>query len=214
LWSRFKPSSSTSMAQQPDIGPRPPLSSPSIRGFIPGFETLIIFAGTGRQPLAQPATWRTRVSLLVWIIPFDVSSMGGPTSSYATAGLALRVIWPHKPHHYVKVETPSGGRDSNQVPPNTSQKRCWLSQLPPCVIRLILKLMNISTDYLFVYILWVIEGCCEYLRMYKCQIIRHWMMVWKELWKELFISWFEVLFWLFFFFKLHHFLVRCTNTSH
>jgi hypothetical protein len=79
------------------------------RGLIPGFETFVFFTVRGRQPLAQPPTWRTRVSLLVWIIPFDLSGMGGSTSSYATAGIALRVIWPCKPHHYVKVETPSGG---------------------------------------------------------------------------------------------------------
>jgi hypothetical protein len=84
--------SSSSMGQQPDIGPWPPLSSPSIRGLIPGFETLIFFTVRGRQPLAQPPTWRTRVSLLGWIIPFDLSGMGGPTSSYATTGIALRVI--------------------------------------------------------------------------------------------------------------------------
>jgi hypothetical protein len=57
----------------------------------------------------NPPTWRTRVSLLVWIIPFDLSGMSGPTSSYATAGIALRVIWPYEPHHHVKVEIPSGG---------------------------------------------------------------------------------------------------------
>jgi hypothetical protein len=59
---------SSSMAQQPDIGPWPPLSSPSIRGLIPGFETLIFLTVRGRRPLAQPPTWRPRVSLLAWII--------------------------------------------------------------------------------------------------------------------------------------------------
>jgi hypothetical protein len=57
------------------------------------------------SPNPQPPTWRTRVSLLVWIIPFVLSGKGGPTSSYAAAGIALRVIWPYKPHHYVRVET-------------------------------------------------------------------------------------------------------------
>jgi hypothetical protein len=50
------------------------------------------------------------VSLFVWIITFDLSGMGGPTSSYATAGIALRIISPLKPSHYFKVETPSGGK--------------------------------------------------------------------------------------------------------
>jgi hypothetical protein len=38
--------------------------------------------------------------------PEYLSGMGGSTSSHATAGIALKVVWPHKPHHYVKVETP------------------------------------------------------------------------------------------------------------
>jgi hypothetical protein len=33
--------------------------------------------------------------------------MGGPTSSYATAGIALRVSGTFKPDHHDKVETPS-----------------------------------------------------------------------------------------------------------
>jgi hypothetical protein len=40
--------------------------------------------------------------------------MGGPTSSYASAGIALRVSEAHKPHHHDKVETPSVGNKSTQ----------------------------------------------------------------------------------------------------
>jgi hypothetical protein len=40
---------------------------------------------------------------------FDLSSMGDTTSSYATASIALRIIWPRKPHRYVKVGIPAGG---------------------------------------------------------------------------------------------------------
>jgi hypothetical protein len=35
--------------------------------------------------------------------------MGDPTSSYATAGIALGVSGALKPHHHDKVETPSVG---------------------------------------------------------------------------------------------------------
>jgi hypothetical protein len=42
-------------------------------------------------------------SLFVWIITFDLSGMGGPTSSCATTSMALRIIWPHKPHHYINM---------------------------------------------------------------------------------------------------------------
>jgi hypothetical protein len=49
------------------------------------------------------------VLLLVWYLPFDLSGLGGPTSSYATAGIALWVIGTHKPHHHDQVEAPSVG---------------------------------------------------------------------------------------------------------
>jgi hypothetical protein len=29
--------------------------------------------------------------------------------AHATASIALEIIWPHKPRHYAKVGTPSGG---------------------------------------------------------------------------------------------------------
>jgi hypothetical protein len=34
------------------------------------------FPGWGRYPHAQPPTWRTRVSLFVWVITFDLSGLG------------------------------------------------------------------------------------------------------------------------------------------
>jgi hypothetical protein len=49
------------------------------------------------------------VSLFVWLLPLDLSATGGPTSSYATAGIALRISGALKPHHHDKVETPAVG---------------------------------------------------------------------------------------------------------
>jgi hypothetical protein len=53
------------------------------------------------------------VSLFVWLLPLDLSGMGDSTSSYATAGIALRAsgaLKHHHHHHYHdKVETPSEG---------------------------------------------------------------------------------------------------------
>jgi hypothetical protein len=71
------------------------------------YVTMIIFPVWGSQPHAQPPTLRTRVPLLVWVITFDLFGKGAPDSSYATTGIALRIILPHKPHHYVKVGIPS-----------------------------------------------------------------------------------------------------------
>jgi hypothetical protein len=41
--------------------------------------------------------------------PLDLSGVGDPAGSNATAGLALRVTGTHKPLHHDKVEVPSGG---------------------------------------------------------------------------------------------------------
>jgi hypothetical protein len=40
----------------------------------------------------------------------DLSGLGDPTGSNATAGLALRVIGTHKPFYHGKVEIPTKGR--------------------------------------------------------------------------------------------------------
>jgi hypothetical protein len=41
--------------------------------------------------------------LLLLLLPLDLSSQGGPTSGYTTAGIALRVSGALKPHHHDKV---------------------------------------------------------------------------------------------------------------
>jgi hypothetical protein len=51
----------------------------------------------------------TRVSLFVWLLPLDLSGMGASTSSYATAGIAVKVSGALKPHHHDKVEAPTVG---------------------------------------------------------------------------------------------------------
>jgi hypothetical protein len=72
-----------------------------------GCVTVICFTRWGRQAPAQPPIWRTRISLLVWVNIIDLSEMGGLTSSYATGSIFLRIPWPWKPHHCVKVWIPS-----------------------------------------------------------------------------------------------------------
>ena len=53
-------------------------------------------------------TWRARVSLFAWLHSFDLSGLGVPAGSYATADIALGVTEALKLPHHVKVETPSG----------------------------------------------------------------------------------------------------------
>jgi hypothetical protein len=66
------------------------------------------FTFYGVRLLASRPTWRTRVSLFVWLLPLDLSGIGDPTSSYATAGIALRVSGVLKPHHHDKGDTIGG----------------------------------------------------------------------------------------------------------
>jgi hypothetical protein len=73
------------------------------------FSTEHLFVGWGYQPNAQHTTRRTRISLLVWVITFDLSGMVCPTSSYSTTSITLRIIWARKPHHYIIVGIHSEG---------------------------------------------------------------------------------------------------------
>jgi hypothetical protein len=79
------------------------LSETSLR-----FSKRRFFPGVGLSAPRPTPNLEDQVFLFVWAITFDLSGLGDPASSYATTGLALQIIWPHKPHHYVKVETPSG----------------------------------------------------------------------------------------------------------
>jgi hypothetical protein len=41
--------------------------------------------------------------------PFTCLAWEALTVAYATAGIAVGIMWPHKPHHYIKVGIPSWG---------------------------------------------------------------------------------------------------------
>jgi hypothetical protein len=53
--------------------------------------------------------------------------MGDPTSSYATAGIALRVSGALKPHLHDKVETPLVGKKDTSRKKDRQLKRRWTS---------------------------------------------------------------------------------------
>jgi hypothetical protein len=52
---------------------------------------------------ANPQPLWHRYPFFICVTTFDLSGKGDPISSYATARIALRIIWPHKPHHQVNV---------------------------------------------------------------------------------------------------------------
>lgn len=62
-------------------------------------------------PHSTPNLEDQGIPFFVWFIIFEPSSIRGPASIYTTAGIALRIILPCKPHHYAKAETPLGGPD-------------------------------------------------------------------------------------------------------
>jgi hypothetical protein len=49
------------------------------------------------------------VSLFVWNLILDLSGLGDPSSSYATAGIALEITGARKPHRNDKAKTPPEG---------------------------------------------------------------------------------------------------------
>jgi hypothetical protein len=57
------------------------LKSRPLARLLLGFVSMIIFTVWGRQPHAQPPTWRTSTLLLVWVITFDLSGKGDPAST-------------------------------------------------------------------------------------------------------------------------------------
>ena len=55
------------------------------------------------RPQVQHPTWRSSLSVYIWLITFGLSGLVDPASSYATVGLVLRSIWPPKPRSYIKL---------------------------------------------------------------------------------------------------------------
>jgi hypothetical protein len=83
---------------------------------------------------------RVSVSLFVRLLPLHLPGMGDPTSSYATAGIALRVSGALKPHHHDKVETPSVGIVLSSFY-NTGR---WIKCENPAILEYISVILNRS----------------------------------------------------------------------
>jgi hypothetical protein len=71
----------------------------------------------------QSPTWRTRASFSSGSSPLTCLAWDALPVAHATASIALGIMWPHKPHHYVKVGIPSGG--INNIPPSISWSLGW-----------------------------------------------------------------------------------------
>jgi hypothetical protein len=63
-----------------------------------------------------------QVSLFVWLLPLDLSGMADPTSSYATAGIALRISGALKPHHMIRWRHHRWGLEPLRLNKNASLK--------------------------------------------------------------------------------------------
>jgi hypothetical protein len=78
----------------------------------------------------------------------DLSGMGGPTSSYATAGIALRAIWPHKPCHYGGHSVSTGNYSLNPFIPFDIMQPCkWVPLYP-------VNSMPVLTTYRWGHFFW------------------------------------------------------------
>jgi hypothetical protein len=112
-------SSSSSLARQPFVSPG------LLQNHSPFFPIVGPSAYGVRLSASHPTpTWRTRVSLFFWLLPFDLSGLGGPTSSYDTAGIAFRVSGALKPYHHDKVGIASVGNVLKITIPNSYLNVC------------------------------------------------------------------------------------------
>ena len=71
-----------------------------LAAIVKGFLTVKTVMGWSCEPHAQPSASMARVSLFIRVIPFNLCGMRDLTTSYATAGIAHRIIKPSKPHFF------------------------------------------------------------------------------------------------------------------
>ena len=74
-----------------------------------GFVIIFFLRGRVFSPTPTPNMEGQGIPFFFWVITLDLSDMGDPSSSYAITSIALRVIWPHKPHHCAKIGITSLG---------------------------------------------------------------------------------------------------------
>jgi len=90
------------------------------------------------------------MSLFVWLLPFDLSGLDDPTSSYATADVALRVAETRKLPHHVQVETLSRERATLASPFKMSSTAIDTSNVEIKIFTAVAKFMcntlNFTTD--------------------------------------------------------------------
>jgi hypothetical protein len=109
--------------------------SPLRSNLIPRLWYMVFSYGTfckcwSAGPTPQPPIWRNRVSLFVWPLTLILSGKGDPTSSYATAGIALGILeirnnigW-HKPETTYLV-WPYRENGSNATTKNYDSLKTW-----------------------------------------------------------------------------------------
>jgi hypothetical protein len=75
------------------------------------FVTILFFflLGWVVSPTPNPQTGRPGYPFLSGSSPLTCLACEALPLAYATVSIALRIMWPHKPLHYVKVGIPSGG---------------------------------------------------------------------------------------------------------
>jgi hypothetical protein len=107
--------------QDPSIFPYPSLTLSiivkSIQLFLFSTSVTISFLLCGVvSPKLNPQPGGPGYPFLSGSSPLNCQAWGALPVAYATASIALGIVWPHKPHHYVKVGIPSRGTISFTKP--------------------------------------------------------------------------------------------------
>jgi len=95
------------------------------------------------------------------VITFDLSCIWDPTATRITASIAVRIIWPHKPHHY-NMQIPSGG--GFVFNSNTVFALVWCLRLNTANCRTFPN--KVSLDIFIVTLKWKIVFQREYHALY------------------------------------------------
>jgi hypothetical protein len=69
-----------------------------------GFETFLFYGVRLSAPRSNP---NMEGQVILICLGHHLSRMGHPTNSYTTASVAIRIIWPLTPHHYIGTSVPA-----------------------------------------------------------------------------------------------------------
>ena len=92
---------------------RPSSFNPTSLFLCSTFATISSLLGGVVSPTTNPQPGGPGYPFLSGSSPLPCLAWVALPVAYTTASIALRIMWPHKPNHYVKAGIPSGGRTNS-----------------------------------------------------------------------------------------------------